>query len=350
MENKPYNFPQRHLEYMPFCSSCGKEVASYQKFCKYCGAPVEELPALPTPHPELAVVPPPPPPPKVVQAFQPPQLPAEPPPESPGSPANQPPVTPSKKLPFTKNTIMILGAVVVLVVLAGVYFVIMPKMQDIAGTGDGTSGSLTQTQQVTKSPPPTTPFSTASTVPTPTPDPFPHALALKTWFPFGGGNVVSEGTVYDYWINDTYQWHNDADAKWYTQKPKPGTKYLFIFSSLVNHGTARVWFPTSHDIFVHYNSVIYTVDTSHYLPDRTEDIKATPVEVGEIQYRHQLIGAEYVTDYGFSNGQELAYLYPGESNAVEGYLIYEVPASLSADKSFVEIAFNGKDRAVWKLA
>ena len=156
--------------------------------------------------------------------------------------------------------------------------------------------------------------------------------------------------MYDYWINDTYQWHNDADSKWYTQKPKPGNKYLFVFAALVNHGTARVWFPTSHNIIVYYNGVMYNVDTSHYLPDRTEDIEATPVEIGEIQYRHQLIGAEYVTDYGFSHGQELAFLYPGESNAVEGYLIYEVPASLSADKSFVEIAFNGKDRAVWKLA
>jgi hypothetical protein len=253
-------------------------------------------------------------------------------------------------MPLSKNTIVIFGAVAVLVVLAGILFFVMPKIPGIAGTGGGTSNSLIQTQQVAESPSPTLPVPTTTTVPTPTPDPFPGALALRTWFPFGGGNVASEGTVYDYWINDTYQWHNDADAKWYTQKPKPGTKYLFVFASLVNHGTARVWFPTSHDIVVHYNGVIYTVDTTHYLPDRTEDIKATPVEVGEIQYRHQLIGAEYVTDYGFSNGQELAYLYPGKSNAVEGYLIYEVPASLSADKSFVEIAFNGKDRAVWKLA
>jgi hypothetical protein len=43
-------------------------------------------------------------------------------------------------------------------------------------------------------------------------------------------------------------------------------------------------------------------------------------------------------------------VYPGEGNAVDGYIIYEVPASLTPDKTYVEIVFNGHETAVWKLA
>jgi hypothetical protein len=53
--------------------------------------------------------------------------------------------------------------------------------------------------------------------------------------------------------------------------------------------------------------------------------------------------------FGFSHGTELGYLYPGMSNAVDGYIIYEVPQSLTPEKTYVEIPFNTKDHAVWKL-
>jgi len=45
----------------------------------------------------------------------------------------------------------------------------------------------------------------------------------------------------------------------------------------------------------------------------------------------------------------LAYLYPKKSNAIDGYLVYEVPASLSPENAYVEIVFNGNEVGVWKL-
>jgi hypothetical protein len=58
---------------------------------------------------------------------------------------------------------------------------------------------------------------------------------------------------------------------------------------------------------------------------------------------------EYVEDFGYSHGTKLAYLYPGRSNAIDGYLVYEVPASLTPEKTYVEIVFNGNTVGVWKL-
>ena len=37
------------------------------------------------------------------------------------------------------------------------------------------------------------------------------------------------------------------------------------------------------------------------------------------------------------------------SNAVDGYIIYEVPQSLTPEKTYVGIPFNTQDQGVWKL-
>jgi hypothetical protein len=94
----------------------------------------------------------------------------------------------------------------------------------------------------------------------------------------------------------------------------------------------------------------HTLDQDHYLPDKSANIKDTPIEIKEIQYISKLTGSEYVENYGYSHGSQLSYLYPGVSNAIDGYLIYEVPKSLTPDKTFVKIEFNGQEVGVWKLA
>jgi hypothetical protein len=249
-----------------------------------------------------------------------------------------------KKSPPAKITLAIIGAIVIVVIIAGVYFVLLPKLSGITGSAD-------QTPLPTMTLSPTTPLPTTATmVQTPPPDPFPDALPLKKWFPFNEGKTKSEGTVYRYWINETYQWHNDADNKWYTQKPKRGNKYLFVFAAVVNRGDTPFPYPKSSSIFVHYNGSKYTLDTEHYLPNKAVNPDATPIEVGEIQFQSDVFNMEYVEDYGYSHGATANMVYPEEGNAVDGYIIYEVPASLTPDKTYVEIVFNGHEKAVWKLA
>lgn len=188
--------------------------------------------------------------------------------------------------------------------------------------------------------------------PTPTPDPFPQALALKQVFPFGSAGVASEATVYRYWMNDTYHWLNNQDNHYYTTPDplQPGYKYLFVFVRMENKGTTRVWYPPSRTIAVHYNGTTYWPDQSHYLPDKSENEKDAPVEIQEIQYYQKLDGSEYIEDFGYSHGTNPDFLYPGESNALDGYIIYQVPASLSPESSYVDIPFNGQERGIWRLA
>ena len=185
--------------------------------------------------------------------------------------------------------------------------------------------------------------------PCPEPDPFPGALALRERFPFGTGKVASIATVYGYWINDTYEWHNDMDNRFYVQRPGYREQVPFCVRSPGKYRRYPGLVSPPGSVIVRFDNVAYHEDRNHFRPDKATDADATPIEIREIQYYQKLNGDEYVEDFGYSHGTELGYLYPGKSNAVDGYIIYEVPRALTPDKTYVEIPFNGQDRGIWKL-
>jgi len=294
-----------------FCTGCGAALPGNVKFCEQCGAPVDRDvsdPALP-PTPVAA----------------------------PAGTTPEPLLKPPKKIPVA----LIAEFALILVIAAVIAAFVLPG---IPGDPARTSGPAVPAAATTA--PAASP---AATTRTPVPDPFPDALRVKDTFPFGSGEVASEGTVYRVWMNGTYQWHNDLDNRYYTQVPGTGNKYLFVFVNVYNNGTLRVWPPTSGLIRVYYDGRWYSTDPNHRLPGNTKNIKDNPIEIKEVQYFSKLHGSEYVEDYGFSHGDPLGFLYPGKSNAFDGYLIYEVPASLTPDKAYAQIAFNGHDVGVWRL-
>ncbi len=191
-----------------------------------------------------------------------------------------------------------------------------------------------------------------TTVPTPTPEPYPTALKLKQVFSFSSGKTASEGTVYRYWINDTYQLFDPRETRYVTKYPSPGNKYLVIFINIVDKGTARQLPPKASNIAVRYNDGVYYMDPTHVLPKTLKNIDAPPeiIRIGEIEFFHTLNGDKYVEDFGYRDGYERAFIDPGVSNAMDGYIVYEVPASLTPDATYVEIGFNPQEGAIWKLA
>jgi hypothetical protein len=77
--------------------------------------------------------------------------------------------------------------------------------------------------------------------------------------------------------------------------------------------------------------------------------RPTAIEVKEVQNFPKYCRTEYVEDFGYSHGSQLACLYPGKSNTIDGYLVHKESASLSVEKACVEFVFNGKTTGVWKL-
>jgi hypothetical protein len=304
-----------------FCTVCGAKLPEGMKFCESCGTPVDVAPASST------------------SASIPVQVP-------PGTVSGSPAAGGSGKFPVK----IIAGIVVVLLIAAAVVIFALPKLQ--GGSLPALPGQATPTPTTIATPTPAPTILVTSTAPTPPPDPFPDAYKIRELFNFNEGKYKSRATVYRYWINETYHWHNDMDNKYYTEpgRPKPGYKYLLIFVNIQNIGSDGYPYPKANMIVVHNGGNIYRVDTTHYLPNKAGDKKATPVEILELESQSDYFNMERVEDYGFSHGTTQDFVNPGQGNAIDGYLIYIVPASLTPENTWVEIVFDGQDRAVWKLA
>jgi hypothetical protein len=102
-----YHTGTNHVDYMRFCTSCGKEGTPGKKFCEYCGAPFEQpdtVPGMSTPTPAVPA-----------------------------------PVIPQtvavKSAGGSGKTLAIGGIIVVLVLIAGIYFIGMPLIGGSSGTG-----------------------------------------------------------------------------------------------------------------------------------------------------------------------------------------------------------------------
>ena len=241
------------------------------------------------------------------------------------------------------SPLLIIGCIILLVSAAG-----------CAGTEPA--------QKATPLPTTALPISTPVPTPEPTPVPvttlvtpaisqYPDALALKAMFPFAADTTrKSEVTVYPIWINDTYRWFNPADNAYETRVAPPGKKYLFIFVTIVDRGTERTPIPSQNNIYVEYNSAMISPDPTHALPTKNTDSSPKVIRVAEIEFSKKLFGnSEYVEDFGYSHGLKLGFVNPGESNAVDGYIIYEVPEELAPENAYVRIVSPGTNTAIWKL-
>jgi hypothetical protein len=245
---------------------------------------------------------------------------------------------------FLPLSLCVLGAVIALLLAAG--------CTGAQPAQTGTASANPTTPEVTMSPALTEVPVTTTSTPSPTPaSMFPGALALKEKFVIGGDEKKGEATVYRYWLNDTYHWHNSIDLRDYSQTSPEGSRYLIIFVNIVNTGNSQIQMPSTNAIHLWYAGNEYAFDPDHYKDGtvRTEN-NMLPPAIDEIEFSHQVYSAELVSDYGYSHGKKLGAVYPGESNALDGYLIYVVPASLTPDQTYVQITFNSQDTAVWKLA
>lgn len=304
-----------------FCTACGAKITKGMRFCENCGAAVD--PAIPVAVPADSV--------PVSGAVT--------------SPSTAPPDKGAGRRPV----LIITGIIVLLIIAAVAVIVVLPGFQTSSLPGMTSPPTPVPTPYPTPAPTPVSVETPAEQVPPP--ELFPDALALRELFYFNNeSKYASRATVYRVWMNETYQWHNDMDNKYYVQKPKAGNKYLLIFVNIENIGSDGYPYPKSNRIVVHNGGNLYRVDTSHYLPNKAGYRDATAIEIFEIGTFSDYFRQEYVEDYGYSHGTTQDFVFPGKGNAIDGYLIYEVPASLRPEETYVEIVFDGEERAVWKLS
>jgi hypothetical protein len=215
------------------------------------------------------------------------------------------------------------------------------------------SGCISTSPQVpVQTPGPTPSMTTAAPatptfIPTPVASPFPEALTIGQYATFGSGDQTGKATVFRYELTPNYNWTtpsfnspgeqaaasqpNEIERGYNTEMAKPGDTFLFIHVSVIDTGTSAVYAPSPSQFVVYADGSLYNYTSVH----------------GSDVVIDKFSGTQY--DYQIGRGGTVGYIQPGESNKAEGYLIYEVPASISPHDTYVLANLDYRTQAVWRL-
>jgi hypothetical protein len=203
------------------------------------------------------------------------------------------------------------------------------------------------------SPPVQTPTSVPTTAvvklsPTSTAVPFPNALALNEYATFGSADMIGQATVYRFEIKPNYTWTSpswnsprdqgaaspplDIQRGYTTEKPQEGNTFLFVYIRVLNTGKNAVYAPSAKQFVLNSNGTLYNYSSVH----------GSDVIIDKVP------GTQY--DYQIGRGGTVGYIQPGESNRADGYLIYEIPATVSPKTTYVVSNLDYQNQAVWRLA
>jgi hypothetical protein len=199
----------------------------------------------------------------------------------------------------------------------------------LAGCGERVPPQVPETPAVTTTSETTLPATTVVPEATVAPEPFPEALSLGTPYQYGRDDIAMEVTVYKVRVMDEYEWWSPQWGKYWNTTPKAGNRFLFTFVRLVDRGTARARLPSPSMFILHGDEISYVQTT-----DRDNSLSIKGIDVKQ---------------YDFYFDTTAGWIDPGESNKVNGFLLFEVPASLAPDHAYLESTFSSKAAAVWRL-
>ncbi len=211
------------------------------------------------------------------------------------------------------------------------------------------SAGCTSTSQTAATPAPTTQsVAVTTTVPLAAATPYPGALSPGTLAPFGIGGKNGTATMYKADLRPEYTWtspsFNSASEQkltgealgtqkgYNTQQPAEGNAFLFVWVRLADTGTGSIVAPSPAQFTVNYKGRDYSY----------RSLTGSDVTVGSVR------GTQY--DYLIGKGGVSGYIQPGESNAADGFLIYEVPASIDLARAYMIVTLDAQHTSVWQLA
>ena len=193
---------------------------------------------------------------------------------------------------------------------------------------------------------PTQPAATAT--PVPTVSPYPGTLALNQPVTIGKAGQTGILTVYGARILPNYSWtdptFNSAREQmkagdtlfttqygYITEKPAEGNVFLFVYARLTNTGTTSLGALSTGQIVVNYEGMDY----SHH-----------PITGSRLTFENGL-GSPY--NYDSENGGVTGFVAPGSANTAEGFLVYEVPASIDIGKAAAVVTLDDGNKTAWAL-
>lgn len=184
--------------------------------------------------------------------------------------------------------------------------------------------------------------------PVPAATAYPGTLALNQLAAFGKDDRTGTATVYGVKILPNYSWsdpsfnsaHDQLHAGdtlfttqygYNTQDPSPGNVFVFAYVRVTDTGTKGIVAPSGNQFLLHYNGKDYAYSS----------IQGAQITVGNS------LGPQY--NYEYETGGHIGYILPGSSNANEGFLAYDVPATIDLTKAALVGTLDADHRAAWAL-
>lgn len=138
--------------------------------------------------------------------------------------------------------------------------------------------------------------------------------------------------IYKYRLLESYQWWNVYMARYYTQMPAPGKKYLLIFPYMELIGDdpsedPRYFVDTDpwSRFFIDYKQTLIAADTDYQRQNRIKELE----ETFTLNDDDRVKPWGYIwLDGGIGKGiyaESPEWLRMGRSNAWDGYILYQVP-------------------------
>ena len=177
-----------------------------------------------------------------------------------------------------------------------------------------------------------------------TPDPFPDALTLKERFPFGSETLQAKQPC----TNTGSMTPTSGITTWTTaimsRNPAQDINSCSCLFTWQNNGRHPYLVPFRRSVTVVFYNGAPLLPRIRAIINRDKasgPTEAAPVEVKDVQYFHEVNGRRVCGGFWISlTATELRLSLSGASNSVDGYIVYEVPQSLTPEETYVAIIFQ----------
>jgi hypothetical protein len=164
--------------------------------------------------------------------------------------------------------------------------------------------------------------------------------------------------IYDYRVMDSYHWFNPSDYKYYEEFPSnKNNKFVFVFINIlmddISGDDTRMWLPDEKHYGIQIGQTIYQpLDFMKQL--RIQELEDTY----NLNDDHRI---GYYNSYNYYSSNlnnaptagetytNITWLRGGKSNAVDGYLVYEVPKEIELKDMILTANFYEFGNAAWKF-
>jgi hypothetical protein len=170
----------------------------------------------------------------------------------------------------------------------------------------------------------------------------------------GYKSMTVKSTVYGVREYTQVKWYSDGYGKYLDQFAPPGEKYVFVFLAEYMDGSTQkedphVWYFPPGQFRLQVDRRLYDQDPDFVPTNRIKELE-------EIENFNKIRG---ISPFGFYLWQESGsgkkipvlnpYLLMGQTNAVDGYLVYRVPENYSVSDMTLVGNFASFGEAAWRL-